>query len=785
MEALKGKTNLMIAAQTPGPDAYSAVLLLLRVSKADLDCCDYKGRTALMLAARCGSGLVVQALIEAGAELELLCDRSESAWAKASRGGHGPSALLLEEAGARCEHALGSTEEASSSAIPTAFGMPQVRGCDAARFGSQFRCRMPVCMPGLVAGWPACRAWSEDRARLTMRLGGAARRVPVLRGSGGGDRTVAAEQRAPADGASLSLSSCLTCALDDAGPGKPMMSKLPLTPEALRDLGGVPHSLFGAPSAAVAGETRLWISSSGSITPLHYDHCHSVICQVVGRKRVTCFAPRDAAGLYPFSLRDGNVRTSRVDLWAWRFGGVEARASARASHPDVASTMPLETVLSAGDACYIPPGWWHHVETLDGGSISVLLPFDQSADEQRAMDRPWTRPGWGEAADAPGGAHRTLPPVPAAGRRLPPLARQISVDPMRLEGFPERVHEDAGGVAALRACEADGARRGTLFAHEPDWCDLACAQILHRRFGVIRLPRFYAEVYQQLLRPSLYPPCVADRERMRAAMPLEALPAALPALLRTWGYVCESICRQVTRRLLALCSGRAPLDASTGSRQHVESLRGLLRVSYSAGAHAHHAHYDGSYTTFLGPGNTAGCLQIADAAAAGSEPEAFLPSEHFLQRAGCCALDGGGFFVFTGLKHGGFRDPCKPLRHRVVAPSEPTERGEGAGEESVPAGAQPAQRINVIYFLNSYGTEPAPEPGAGDARCPLAHSDARLEVNSFGQTSVVSHAAFLCWPPPSPEQAGTEAAEADRAEPSVAEASWDEELAIDWSGDGL
>ena len=103
------------------------------------------------------------------------------------------------------------------------------------------------------------------------------------------------------------------------------------------------------------------MGSGGVVTPLHFDHCHTVISQVVGRKRVIVSPLDDSEHLYPRSVADGAPRTSRIDLGAWLRGD----ATQRALYPDVARARLYETELTPGDLVYIPPGWWHYVEALE------------------------------------------------------------------------------------------------------------------------------------------------------------------------------------------------------------------------------------------------------------------------------------------------------------------------------------------------------------------------------------------------------------------------------------
>jgi hypothetical protein len=111
---------------------------------------------------------------------------------------------------------------------------------------------------------------------------------------------------------------------------------------------------------------RIWLGNRIT-TPIHVDEWNNVGCVVAGRRRFTLFPPEQIANLYigpldfaptgaPMSL----VRLENADL---------------DRYPKFRDAMAAAAVaeLAPGDAIFIPPLWWHHVESLD--SFNVLVNY--------------------------------------------------------------------------------------------------------------------------------------------------------------------------------------------------------------------------------------------------------------------------------------------------------------------------------------------------------------------------------------------------------------------------
>lgn len=113
----------------------------------------------------------------------------------------------------------------------------------------------------------------------------------------------------------------------------------------------------------------VWVSTAGSNTHLHFDQDYNVFVQMVGRKRFTLFPPSETPHLHPYPRAHPLWHKSRLDF----------DRPDLARFPDYIHAHGEEAELEPGDLLYVPPYYWHHVETLTTPSVSLsTLSHDDS-----------------------------------------------------------------------------------------------------------------------------------------------------------------------------------------------------------------------------------------------------------------------------------------------------------------------------------------------------------------------------------------------------------------------
>lgn len=108
---------------------------------------------------------------------------------------------------------------------------------------------------------------------------------------------------------------------------------------------------------------KSWIGPSNTISTMHTDDKHNLLCQVMGEKLVILASPNESENLYPY---DGLLNnTCQVDPENLNFE----------EFPLTSNVKFLKLILKAGEILFIPKLWFHYVRSLTP-SISVSFWFD-------------------------------------------------------------------------------------------------------------------------------------------------------------------------------------------------------------------------------------------------------------------------------------------------------------------------------------------------------------------------------------------------------------------------
>eukprot|EP01114_Cavostelium_apophysatum_P022896 TRINITY_DN8442_c0_g1_i1.p1 TRINITY_DN8442_c0_g1~~TRINITY_DN8442_c0_g1_i1.p1 ORF type:complete len:355 (+),score=70.53 TRINITY_DN8442_c0_g1_i1:403-1467(+) len=104
----------------------------------------------------------------------------------------------------------------------------------------------------------------------------------------------------------------------------------------------------------------MWLSSSDTRPPIHYDQDHNFYVHVSGIKRFFLFPPWENKNMHPFPRIHPRWHKSQCSFDSPNF----------TKTPNFKNAKAYEAILFPGEVLYIPPYWWHHVQAITA-SVSL------------------------------------------------------------------------------------------------------------------------------------------------------------------------------------------------------------------------------------------------------------------------------------------------------------------------------------------------------------------------------------------------------------------------------
>lgn len=250
----------------------------------------------------------------------------------------------------------------------------------------------PLLLRGIACSWPATTRWADPDylrcvagSRLVpvevgaMHLAGArgaSESGGVTESGGVREQTVVVPLRTFIDQVVLGG----RAANADGAETRAVSRSVPVTAAATRGY-LAQHRLFDQVPALAADVPRLsllpghadrraWFGPAHVSTPVHYDHHHGLLVQVVGHKRVMLWPPSASTLLRAPPAGTPLANTSPHDPCH------PAALLGSADELRILQAMCYSIELHPGDAVLIPQGWWHYTRSLTV-SFSVSLWWDR------------------------------------------------------------------------------------------------------------------------------------------------------------------------------------------------------------------------------------------------------------------------------------------------------------------------------------------------------------------------------------------------------------------------